>query len=104
MLRAPEDADGDELNQARESLAPHAERQIKEEMLLDRVIEQEGLQADEESVERKIEELAERSKMAPGAVRRRLEKEGQFESLRRNIAVDRAFEYLKSQSEIEGTS
>jgi len=104
MLRAPEDADGDELNQARESLAPHAERQIKEEMLLDRVIEQEGLQADEESVERKIEELAERSKMAPGAVRRRLEKEGQFESLRRNIAVDRAFEYLKSQSEIEETS
>jgi len=42
--------------------------------------------------------------MAPGAVRRRLEKEGQFESLRRNIAVDRAFEYLKSQSEIEETS
>ena len=104
MLRAPEDADGDELQQARESLAPHAERQIKEEMLLDRVIEQEGLQADEEAVDLKIEELAERSKMAPGAVRRRLEKEGQFESLRRNIAVDRAFEYLKSQSEIEETS
>jgi trigger factor len=104
MLRAPEDADGDELKQARESLAPHAERQIKEEMILDRVIEREGLQADEEDVQRKLEELAERSKMAPGAVRRRLEKEGQFESLRRNIAVDRAFEYLKSQSEIEETN
>ena len=104
MLRAPEDADGDELKQARESLAPHAERQIKEEMILDRVIEQEALRPDEEDVERKIAELAEGSKMAPGAVRRRLEKEGQFESLRRNLAVDRAFEYLKSQSEIEEPS
>jgi len=104
MLRAPEDADGDEMKQARESLAPHAERQIKEEMILDRVIEQEALRPDEEDVERKIAELAERSEMEPGAVRRRLEKEGQFESLRRNLAVDRAFEYLKSQSEIEGLS
>jgi len=104
MLRAPEDADGDELKQARESLAPHAERQIKEEMILDRVIEREGLQPDEEAVVRKIEELADRSRVAPGAVRRRLEKEGQLESLRRNLAVDRAFEYLKSQSEIEETS
>ncbi len=104
MLRAPEDADGDELKQARESLAPHAERQIKEEMILDRLIEREGLRPDEEDVERKIAELAERSKMAPGAVRRRLEKEGQLESLARNLAVDRAFEYLKSQSEIEETS
>ena len=104
MLRAPEDADGDEMKQARESLAPHAERQIKEEMILDRVIEQEALRPDEEDVERKIADLAEGSKMAPGAVRRRLEKEGQFESLRRNLAVDRAFEYLKSQSEIEEAS
>ena len=104
MLRAPEDADGDELRPARESLAPHAERQIKEEMILDRLIEREGFRPDEEEVERKITELAERSKMAPGALRRRLEKEGQLESLHRNLAVDRAFEYLKSQSEIEELS
>ncbi|GAF84598.1 unnamed protein product, partial [marine sediment metagenome] len=104
MLRAPEGADGDELKQARDSLAPHAERQIKEEMILDRLIEREGFRPDEEDVERKIEELAERSRMAPGALRRRLEKEGQLESLRRNLAVDRAFEYLEAQSEIEETS
>jgi FKBP-type peptidyl-prolyl cis-trans isomerase (trigger factor) len=73
-------------------------------MILDRLIEREGFRPDEEEVERKITELAERSKMAPGALRRRLEKEGQLESLRRNLAVDRAFEYLKSQSEIEELS
>ncbi|MCL7976225.1 MAG: trigger factor [marine benthic group bacterium] len=104
MLRAPEGADPAELRQARESLAPHAERQIKEEMILDRLIEREGLRAGDEEVDARIEELAERSSSTASAVRRQLVKEGQLDSLKRSIEVDRAFEYLKSQSEIEDAS
>jgi trigger factor len=101
MLRAPEGADPAELRQARESLAPHAERQIKEEMILDRLIEREGFRAGEDEVAARIAELAERSGATTAAVRSQLAKEGQLESLKRSIEVDRAFEYLKSQSEIE---
>jgi trigger factor len=101
MLRAPEGSDPGELRQARESLAPHAERQIKEEMILDRLIEREGLRAGDEEIDARIAELAERSGASPGTVRRQLVKEGQLDSLKRSIEVDRAFEYLKSQSEIE---
>ncbi|MEJ2548152.1 MAG: trigger factor [Gemmatimonadota bacterium] len=101
MLRAPEGSDPGELRQARESLAPHAERQIKEEMILDRLIEREGLRAGDEEIDARIAELAERSGASPGTVRRQLAKEGQLDSLKRSIEVDRAFEYLKSQSEIE---
>jgi trigger factor len=101
MLRAPEGSDPGELRQARESLAPHAERQIKEEMILDRLIEREGLRAGDEEIDARILELAERSGASPGTVRRQLVKEGQLDSLKRSIEVDRAFEYLKSQSEIE---
>ena len=104
MLRAPDGADPGELRQARASLAPHAERQIKEEMILDRVIEREGLRPGDEEIDARIAELADRSGSTPGAVRSRLVKEGQLDSLRRSIAVDRAFEYLKSQSEIENAS
>jgi trigger factor len=104
MLRAPEGADPGELRQARESLAPHAERQIKEEMILDRVIDREGLSPGDEEIEARIAELAERSGSTSAAVRRQLVKEGQLDSLRRSIAVDRAFEYLKSQSEIENAN
>jgi trigger factor len=100
MLRAPEGADPGELREARESLAPHAERQIKEEMVLDAIIDREELRPGDEEIEARIAELAERSGSAPGAVRRQLVKEGQLESLRRSIAVDRAFEFLKEQSEI----
>jgi trigger factor len=101
MLRAPEGSDPGELRQARESLAPHAERQIKEEMILDRLIEREGLRAGDDEIDARIAELAERSGASPGTVRRQLVKEGQLDSLKRSIEVDRAFEYLKSQSEIE---
>jgi trigger factor len=101
MLRAPEDADPGELRQAKESLRPHAERQIKEEMILDRLIEREELDPSPEEVSAKLEELAERRGMTPAALRRKLEKEGQLVSLRRNLAVEKAFEYLKSRSEIE---
>ncbi len=100
MLRAPDDADPEELRQAKESLRPHAERQIKEEMILDRLIEREELEASEEEVSEKLAELAERRRMPPAALRRKLEKEGQLASLSRNLAVEKAFEYLKSRSEI----
>lgn len=100
MLRAPEDADPDELRQAKDSLRPHAERQIKEEMILDRLIEREELEPAEEEVSARVAEIAERRGMPPASLRRKLEKDGQLASLRRNLAVEKAFEYLKSRSEI----
>ncbi|MFO7587628.1 MAG: trigger factor [Gemmatimonadota bacterium] len=101
MLRAPEDADREELRQAKESLRPHAERQIKEELILDRLIEREALEPGEDEVAAKVAEHAERRGLSPTALRRKLEKEDQLASLRRNLAVEKAFEYLKSRSEIE---
>jgi trigger factor len=100
MLRAPEDADSEELRQAKESLRPHAERQIKEEMILDRLIEREELEPSESEVSEKLDGLAERRGMPSAALRRKLEKDGQLASLRRNLAVEKAFEYLKARSEI----
>jgi trigger factor len=100
MLRAPDGADPGELRRARESLAPHAERQIKEEMILDRLIEREELEPAEEEVSARVAEIAERRGMPPASLRRKLEKDGQLASLRRNLAVEKAFEYLKSRSEI----
>jgi trigger factor len=101
MIRAPEDADPEEVRKARESLAPHAERQIKEQLILDHLIEREGLKADAEQVQAKIEEMASRRNIAAGELRGRLKREGGLEALGQNLAVEHVFEYLKSQSEIE---
>lgn len=101
MIQAPEDADPEEVRKTRESLAPHAERQIKEQLILDHLIEREGLEATSEQVEAKVEELASSGGIPAPDLRRRLHREGGLEAIGRNLAVDRVFDYLKSQSTIE---
>jgi trigger factor len=101
LIRAPEDADPEEVRKARESLLPHAERQIKEQLVLDRLIEREGLEATGEEIGAELEEIAAGRKLSAGELRRRLAKEGQVEAVGRNLAVEKAFEYLKGQSTIE---
>lgn len=100
MIQAPEDADPEKIREARSEIAPLAERRIKEQMVLDHLVEREGLEASEEEVKAEIEKLAERRDMAPQELRRRLAREGGIETLGRNLAVEKVFEYLKRESEI----
>ncbi|MDT8435467.1 MAG: trigger factor [Gemmatimonadota bacterium] len=98
MLGDPEGAGSEELKEARESLRPHAEKRIREEFVLDRIIERESLEPGDEELDAHIAEMAGRRGIAPAALRRQLEKESRLGTLRRNLAVDKAFEYLKSRS------
>lgn len=100
MIQAPEDADPDRLSEARSELRPVAERRIKEQMILDHLIEREGLDPSDDEVKAEIERLAERRDIHPQEVRRQLAKEGGVEALGRNLAVQKAFEYLKGESGI----
>ena len=100
MIQAPDDADPDKVREARSELAPLAERRIKEQMILDHLIEREGLEASEDEVGAEIEKLAERRDMTVPELRRRLAREGGYEALGRNLAVDKVFEYLKGESKI----
>jgi trigger factor len=100
MIQAPEGADPDKLREARSELAPLAEGRIKEQLILDRIIEREELQASDDDVRKEIERLAERRGVSTQEVRRQLAREGNFETLGRNLAVEKAFEYLKGESAI----
>jgi trigger factor len=101
MIRAPEDADVEKVRQARRELEPMAEARIKEQLVLDRLIEREELEATDAEVREEIERLAERRGISTQEFRRRLAREGQFESIGRNLAVEKAFEYLKRESGID---
>ncbi|MFB6240907.1 MAG: trigger factor, partial [Gemmatimonadota bacterium] len=72
MIDAPEDADPAELEQARQQLRPRAERQIKRHLIIEHLTEREGLEATDEEVDERIEEIAEAEGMEPGQVRRQL--------------------------------
>ena len=98
MMQAPEDADPEEMRRMREAVGPHAERQIRDQLLIDAIIEQEGLEATAAEVEERVAELAESRGVAPSKLRRDLAREGRLDALGRNLAVEKAFAYLKDQS------
>ncbi len=100
MIQAPEDADPEKVREARAELAPLAEGRIKEQLVIDRIIERQELQASEEEVREEIERLAGARGISTQEFRRQLAREGSFESVGRNLAVEKVFEYLKGESSI----
>lgn len=100
MLEVPEGADPQEVEKVRESLRSHAEREIRRNLVVDHLIEREGLAATAEEVEARIAELAEREGKDAAEVRRRLRKERRLPTLERQVAVEKLFDYLKSQSTV----
>lgn len=100
MLQAPEETDADEMRRMREAVGPHAERQIRDQLLLEAVIDQEDLAPTPEEVESRIVELAESRDVAPAKLRRDLAREGRLEALGQNLAIEKAFAYLKAQSSV----
>lgn len=100
VIEAPEDADPAEVEAARRQLAPSAERRIKRHLILDRLVEREGFEATDEELEARLASAAEQRGVSPADLRRRLAGGDQLDSLRRQIAVDKAFEWLEGRSEI----
>jgi trigger factor len=101
MIQAPEDADPQKVGEARAELAPLAEGRIREQLVLDRIIEREDLQASDEEVREEIQRLAEIRGISTQDLRRRLAPEGGVEAVGRNLAVEKVFAYLKGESEID---
>ncbi len=97
---APEKIDSAELDRAREAIGPQVEQSIREQLILDRIIEREGLKPTPEAVEAEIETIAAHRGVSPGRLRRELAKDGALEGLGRNLAVENTFSYLKDQSGI----
>ncbi len=101
MIQAPEDADAEKVREARTELAPLAEGRIKEQLLIDKIIERQELKASEEEVREEIERLAGDRGISTQELRRQLAREGSFDGVGRNLAVEKVFEYLKGESSIE---
>ena len=100
MIQAPEDADPEKVQEARKELAPLAEGRIKEQLVIDKIIERQELHASDEEVREEVERLAEARGISTAELRRQLAREGSFESVGRNLAVEKVFEYLKGESSI----
>lgn len=92
--------DKERLEEIREGLRPEAERAVKRLLLVDRIAHTQGLQATEEEIDQRVQEIAERNDSAAAKVYATLQKSGRLEGIEREITERKVFDFLKGQSEI----
>jgi trigger factor len=82
---------------------PIAERQVKRDLIIDHVAQQQGLKATDEDIDERIEDIARRRRVEPGQVYASLQKAGRLRELERTLTEEKVFAYLQSQSTVRDT-
>jgi len=80
---------------------PIAEAQVRRDLVLDWIVEHQGLHATEAEVQAKIQELAARRDMPADQLRASLEKAKRLRDLERGLTEEKVFAFLMSQSTVE---
>lgn len=88
------------LEELRGRMRESALRHIREELILDRIAELEGLEVSENDLEEEIMRLAAMARQSPEALRARMEKDHALEGLKQRLKSDRALSFLVGQSQI----
>ncbi len=77
---------------------------VKAELILDRIASAEGIEADEQEVQRQIALLAERSGESATAVQARLTKQGALDRIKSKLRSDKTLEWLYKKTRIRTKS
>ena len=78
-----------------------AERQVRRDVILDTIAEEQKLQATEADVDDKVQELATKRGVEPGQLYASLQKAGRLRELERSITEERVFTWLLGQNSVE---
>jgi trigger factor len=97
MYRIPPD----QLPQFEQQFHTVAEAQVQRDLVLDAVVEQQGLRATETELDERIARMAEARGVTPGEVYGQLQKANRLGELERAITEEKVFDFLLSQSTVE---
>jgi trigger factor len=78
-----------------------AERQVKRDLVLDALVEQQGLRATEAEIDARIAAMAEARGVSAGELYGSLQKANRLAELERGITEEKAFDFLLQQSTVE---
>src|SRR5918994_1930432 len=78
-----------------------AETQVKRDLVLDAIVEQQGLRATEAEIDTRIAAMAEARSVSAGELYGSLQKANRLAELERGITEEKAFEFLLQQSTVE---
>jgi trigger factor len=77
-----------------------AEKQVRRDMLIDALAEQEKLTASEKDVDERVAKVAEQRGADPGQVYASLQKAGRLPEIERSITEEKVFEWLTARNEV----
>jgi trigger factor len=77
-----------------------AERQVRRDVVIDTVAEQEGLAASEADIDDRIAEVAQKRGGDPGQLYSSLQKAGRLREIERSITEDKVFKFLMEKNEV----
>jgi trigger factor len=97
MYRIPPD----QLPQFEQQFHAVAEAQVRRDLVLDAVVEQQGLRATETELDERIARMAEARGVTAGDVYGQLQKANRLGELERAITEEKVFDFLLSQSTVE---
>ena len=77
-----------------------AEKQVRRDMLIDAIADQEKLTATEKDVDERVAKVAEQRKTDPGQVYASLQKAGRLPEIERSITEEKVFEWLTARNDV----
>ncbi len=91
----------DALEDIKKKLRGQAVQNLKNHLVLKKVVEKEALQVSEEDLQAEIEALAQANRLPPAKLRSQLEEEGRLDSLRETLLFRKAVDFLIDQAIIK---
>ena len=88
-------------NDLRQNIMQHTALSLKEHFILERIAEEEKIEADPDDYDAEIELIAEQMDESPRRVRAKLEKRGQIDTLRNQIVERKVIDLINSQATFE---
>jgi trigger factor len=89
------------MNDLQQNALASTAKALKEHFILERIAEDEKLEAQPDDYDAEVELIAEQSDESPRRVRARLEKRGLMDTLRNQIIERKAIELIQSQAEFK---
>jgi trigger factor len=80
---------------------PVAERQVRRDLVIEAIAEQEGLVATEADIDERVSEVAQKRGAEPSQVYASLQKAGRLKEIERSVTEEKVFNWLQERNTIE---
>ena len=91
----------EEIDKFSAEFRPIAERQVRRDLIIDSLSEQESLKATEADIDERVAEVAAKRKADPGQVYASLQKAGRLQEIERAITEEKVFKWLLERNTVE---